>query len=55
MGKMIDADELKDTVEYMCNEDGSKEAQKWCEWFIRVIQAQENRKKKGKNGRQCFQ
>lgn len=48
MGKMIDADELKNTVEYMCDEDGSEEAHKWCEWFTRVIQAQENRKDKCK-------
>lgn len=36
----IDANKLKDVVEYQCLTDGSKEAEKWNEWFQRVIDAQ---------------
>ena len=46
MGRLIDADELKDIVEYMCDEDGSEEALKWCNWFKEVINAEYNRQQK---------
>lgn len=46
MGRLIDADKLKDIVEYMCDEDGSEEALKWCNWFKEVINAEYNRRQK---------
>ena len=46
MERLIDADELKDIVEYACDEDGSEEALKWCNWFKEVINAEYNRQQK---------
>lgn len=43
MGKrMIDADELIEVVQFICEEDGSEEAQRWCGWVKRVIDATYN-------------
>lgn len=46
MGRLVDADELKDIVEYACDEDGSEEALKWSNWFKEVINAECNRQQK---------
>lgn len=40
---MIDENKLKEIVSYACDTDGSKEAERWKEWFIRVIDAEVNR------------
>ena len=40
---MIDENKLKEIVSYSCDTDGSKEAERWKEWFIRVIDAEVNR------------
>lgn len=35
--RLIDANEIKDVVEYMCSQDDSKESVRWCRWFMSVI------------------
>ena len=40
---MIDENKLKEIVSYSCDTDGSEEAERWKEWFLRVIDAEVNR------------
>lgn len=40
--RMIDADDLIEAVKYICEEDGSEEAQRWCGWFKRIVDATYN-------------
>ena len=40
---MIDENRLKEIVSYSCDTDGSKEAERWKEWFLKVIDAEVNR------------
>ena len=37
---MIDAEQLKEDIEYQCLTNGSEEALKWNEWFQSVIDAE---------------
>lgn len=46
---MIDENRLKEIVSYSCDTDGSEEAERWKEWFLRVIDAEVNREPSGMN------
>lgn len=40
---MIDENLLKENVSYACDTDGSEEAEKWKQWFLRVIDSEVKR------------
>lgn len=39
----IDADKLIDNIKAVCEMADDKESDKWCKWFIEVINAEVNR------------